>query len=106
MSKKFLLVLAMFVPFGLYSIYVLLQVGYLGLFKGAMVNISAIQVLLDLVIVCAMACAWMLHDAKAKGRNAWPYVLITLLAGSFGPMLYVMVGELRGREASANPATS
>ena len=31
---------------------------------------------------------WMWKDAQATGRNVWPFVGITVFAGSFGPLLY------------------
>ncbi len=77
--------------FGAYSGYVLLHYGYLGLFQAAMANAATWQVLLDLVIVCALAISWMLRDAREHGRRAWPYVLLTLAAGSFGPLLYLLI---------------
>ena len=67
-----------------------------GLIEGASANLGAIQVLWDLVIVCLLACFWMVADARRRGRNAWPFVAITLFAGSFGPLLYILVGEFAG----------
>ena len=106
MTKKSFAVLALFIPFAIYTTYVLLQVGYMGLIKDATVNLSAIQVLLDLVIVCLLACVWMYQDAKAKGRNPWPFLAVTLVGGSFGPLLYLLFGELRQRDPAAAPAAS
>ena len=63
----------------------------MALFQAAMANAATWQVLLDLVIVCALAISWMLRDAREHGRRAWPYVLLTLAAGSFGPLLYLLI---------------
>lgn len=70
-----------------------MQVGYLGIWQAGVANPGALQVLLDLVIVCALASAWMLVDARERGLAAWPFVAITLAAGSFGPLLYLMYRE-------------
>jgi hypothetical protein len=49
----------------------------------------------DLVIVCVLACGWMRRDASARGLPAWPFIVVTLVAGSFGPLLYLIVREWR-----------
>lgn len=85
------LLIAVFVAFGVYSSWVMLQVGYMGIWTGALDNFGSQQVLLDLVILGVLACGWMLQDAKARGANAWPFVLLTLGAGSFGPLLYLIL---------------
>jgi len=52
-------------------------------------------VFIDLVIVGVLACFWMSKDARGRGLTAWPFILITVFAGSFGPLLYLVVRELR-----------
>jgi hypothetical protein len=78
--------------------------GYLGILSFHFTSSAGVQVILDLVIVCVLALLWILDDAKRNGRTAWPYVVITLALGSFGPLLYLLVGEVtrsaaRGRYA-------
>jgi hypothetical protein len=33
---------------------------------------------------------WIWHDAKAQGRNPWPWIIATLAVGSFGPLVYLL----------------
>lgn len=97
MNARGLALIAILLPFSALTLYAVTQVGYVGIFTSVMANAGTWQVLVDLVIVCLLACVWMLADARAQGRNAWPFVAITLAAGSFGPLLYLLTRELRGR---------
>ncbi|HUP92938.1 MAG TPA: DUF2834 domain-containing protein [Solimonas sp.] len=101
MSATTLILAAVFAAFGLYSSYVMLEVGYFGIWSAGIANAASLQVLLDLVITCLLISSWMVIDARRNGRNAWPYVLLTLAAGSFGPLLYLLVGRLATRKSSA-----
>ncbi len=71
-----------------------------GLLLAGMANPGALQILADVVIVCCLAIAWMVQDARDRGVAVWPYVLITLTAGSFGPLLYLIRREWVTRDAS------
>ena len=53
---------------------------------------------MDLVIACSLAIVWMVRDAHERGRNPWPFVGITLVAGSIGPLVYLL---MRQRAVSA-----
>lgn len=84
------LILAIFLPFAAYSSYVLVQVGYWGIFE-AHFHPAGMQVLSDLVIACTLLMVWMWRDAAASGRNVWPFLVLTLTMGSIGPMLYLLL---------------
>lgn len=84
------LILAILLPFGLYSTYAVYEIGYFGIFASH-AHIAGMQVLADLVIACTLALVWMWRDAAATGRNIWPYVLLTLTLGSIGPLLYLLL---------------
>jgi len=92
MRLPFLSLLLVTAAFGIYTAYVIWQVGYIGIFTSHF-HLAGMQVLLDLVIVCGLAILWMIHDARQNGRQVWPYVLLTLAAGSFGPLLYLLLGN-------------
>ena len=89
-----LFLIAIFVLFDAYTFYAIYQVGYFGIFEAGMAN-PGLQVLFDLVIACGLISWWMVVDARATGRNPWPYLLITLAAGSFGPLLYLLLAGER-----------
>lgn len=46
--------------------------------------------LVDLVIALGLFLAWMWKDAKAAGRNPWPWLLLTLATGSIGALVYLL----------------
>jgi len=95
------LLLAILAAFGLYSVAVMWQVGYLGIWQAGTTSPAALQILLDLVIACLLISSWMLADARARGLAAWPFVLITVAAGSFGPLLYLLYRDFRPQPAHA-----
>ena len=95
------LLFATLAAFGAFSLYVMWDFGYLGIWRAGLASPAAAQVLLDLVIACLLISTWMLGDARARGLNAWPFVAITLAAGSFGPLLYLIYREFRPQLAAA-----
>lgn len=94
-SRLWMLAMAI-VAFGALTAVALAEVGYWGIIKPHFESWGAGQVLADLTIMGLLACLWMWKDARERGGNAWPFVLLTLAAGSFGPLLYLVLRELRG----------
>jgi hypothetical protein len=86
------LLIAILLPFSFVTLYALSQVGYVGIFL-AHNHPAGYQVLFDLVIACLLCMTWIIRDAKAQGRNPWPFVLLTLTLGSFGPLLYLLLSK-------------
>jgi Terpene cyclase DEP1 len=95
MSSRLIVLVMVIAGFGVLSALALMDVGYLGIIEPHFRSLGAAQVFADLVILALLACVWMIDDARSRGRRAWPFILITLVAGSFGPLLYLAVRELR-----------
>ena len=90
MNIKPAVLLLILAPFSLVTAYALWEVGYIGIFTSSLANWGTAQVLCDLVVTSLLAIIWMVNDARSRGTNAWPFVVVTLLAGSFGPLLYLL----------------
>lgn len=102
MSARLILLGVVIAAFGALTTLALLDVGYFGILAPHFTSWGEGQVLADLVILGLLACVWIVRDAPGRGLPAWPFVLLTLVAGSFGPLAYLVVGELRsGRQGGA-----
>jgi hypothetical protein len=104
MSTRLVLLIAVTFAFGVLSTLALMDVGYFGIIAPHFQTWGGGQVFADLVILAVLAVLWMAKDARERGLNAWPFIALTVVAGSFGPLLYLIVRELRstaGRPASA-----
>ncbi|MGH8541771.1 MAG: DUF2834 domain-containing protein [Stenotrophobium sp.] len=89
------LLILVILAFGALSTLALEQHGYWGIIAYHLPSSAGWQVGADLVIACTLACIWMIGDARKSGRNVWPYLLITLVMGSFGPLFYLLIGSFR-----------
>ncbi len=89
--------------FGLFSAYVMWEVGYLGIWRAGMGSLGAWQVLVDLVVMSCIALGFIWRDAQRTGRTVWPFALVTLAAGSFGPLLYLLLDR---RPSATAPSRS
>ncbi len=84
------LTLTVIILFGAYSLVPVYQFGYAGVFRETFANSATTQVSLDLIIALSLICAWMWTDAKQNGWSPIPFIVITIVAGSFGPLLYLL----------------
>jgi hypothetical protein len=92
--------------FGALTTVALFDVGFIGIIEGELSGWGHRQVFADLVIACILGCFWMAGDAPKRGLPAWPFIVITLLAGSFGILFYLVARELRKQQGGNAAATS
>lgn len=83
--------------FGAFTAKVLWEVGFWGILEPHFRNWGPAQVFTDLVIMALVACGLIVEDARRRGVAAWPYVALTLVAGSFGPLIYLVKREMGNR---------
>ena len=83
-------VLADFAALTAYALHVH---GVGGLLAAATANVATIAATVDLVIALSLVSLWMWQDARDRGVSAMPYLLLTLVFGSVGPLLYLIRRE-------------
>ena len=60
------------------------------------------QMVIDLYLMAGLACLWMVNDAHSRGRSlvsVLPYLLITAVFVSAGPLLYIVVRGFAGERS-------
>ena len=58
------------------------------------------QVVIDLYLLATLAGVWMYRDARKRGQTVWsvvPYLMVTAVFVSIGPLLYLVVRAIRER---------
>jgi len=91
------------IAFGAFSTYAVMQVGYLGIFQAGTASIGALQILIDLVIMSTVAMGFIWRDTQRSGRSFWPFAALTLAAGSFGPLLYLLLAPVDSKQPESTP---
>jgi fatty acid desaturase len=90
MNKKQWLLAFVLCAFAVLNAYVLYQYGYSGFIELVTANAATVAVLVDLTIALTLVVLWMWNDAKRRGISALPYLGLTLVLGSIGPLLYLL----------------
>lgn len=94
-----LLAILILIPFTVLSAYALWDVGYIGIWDYQRHSSAGLQVIVDLVIAMVLILVWLVPDARKAGKNPWPWVVLTVVTGSFGPLIYLIF-----RKSSAEKA--
>lgn len=97
------LAIALIVPFTALTAYAVAEVGYLGVIEQLLAGPANWQIAYDLVAALLLVLGFMIRDARAHGRNPWPYVAVTLVLGSFGPLIYFALGRSGTTVGAAAP---
>lgn len=78
------------VLFAAQTVYAISQFGVLGLFIEATQNSATLQIFIDLILCASLLILWIRHDSKQLNRNFPFWAMLTLIAGAFGPLLYLL----------------
>ena len=93
--KRFLLA-ALLVDFVALTVYALYASGLSGAIElYALGEVWTYQLTADFLIALGISVAWMIGHARARGVSWVPYLILTLLLGSIGPLSYVVIHAMR-----------
>jgi len=109
MTKKQWLIGIVLADFVALNVWAAMQYGYVGVFREVLSTLPGILVSVDLTIALTMVAVWMWNDAKRRGIAVVPYLVVGLLLGSIGPLLYLLRtsgSEAPGMSGVPLPATS
>ena len=87
------LAIVLLIPFLILTAYALYAVGFVGIFDYQRHSPAGWQVFADLVISLILILTWLVPNAKAKGRNPWPWVVATLFLGVISPLVYLATAK-------------
>lgn len=105
MTKIQILLGIVLAVFGFETAWAIAQFGYIGFFENLLsAGFPTLLVAFDLVIALGLVMAWMWNDARERGATVWPYLVVTLLVGSVGPLAYLIRREsARKQVANVEP---
>lgn len=93
MNWKVIVLSAFLVEFLGLTGYTVYTMGYAGFYEAAAANAATLTLSYDLVIALGLFSVWMVKDARERGTSFAPYLVVTLLLGSAGPLLYLIRRE-------------
>lgn len=106
MNRRMLLLLALLAAFQAISGFAVYQHGYLGLWRLIGQDSGTVQLFSDLTVAMLLITSWMGRDSRTSGVPAWPYILLTIAAGSFGPLSYLLHREWVARSRLSAPPSA
>ena len=90
MNTNRTIVAAVLAGFAALNVYVLSEHSIVELFELVLANSATTLAFVDLLIALSLVSVWIWQDARAHDTSPWPYLIITALTGSIGPLLYLL----------------
>ncbi len=85
------LLIAVILAFGAYTAAAVIEHGFSDFIEKIVDNTATLQVVIDLSIVATLALIWMYRDSRSANSPPFlPNAIVTVFAGSFGPLTYLL----------------
>ena len=72
------------------SAWALFEHGYLALWRLPFQDSGTLQMFCDLAVGMLLVSVWMVRDARKRQVRVAPFLVLTVAAGSLGPLLYLL----------------
>ncbi|MEL7296137.1 MAG: DUF2834 domain-containing protein [Pseudomonadota bacterium] len=92
--------IALLLPFAGITALAVKDFGIVGIFEHFLANSAGWQGFADLVVALTLTMSWMIADARRLGRNVWPFIGVTFVLGSFGPLAYLLTRRQAATDVS------
>jgi hypothetical protein len=99
MSTRSLVYSALLVPFLALSAFALGTEGLVGFVGAMLAGPSTVLASVDLMLSLGLILFWMHADSRASATPFAPYLLVTLVLGVAGPLMYLIHREARAPRA-------
>ncbi len=93
LSLKLILLSLLCLDFVGMSIWVIIEMGYVGVFEWVFSTPAGWLTMADMGIALGLVSIWLYRDATARGVSPVPYLVLTAGLGSAGPLLYLIRRE-------------
>lgn len=104
MTARGFLVAVVLIAFIGFTSLIIAEHGFVGFFRELLSSSVGVQVFCDLAIALCLVLSWMRTDARTNRLPFVPYLTVTLVAGSIGPLAYLLHRELRRTRSTPNLA--
>ena len=93
MNTKQILLAIVTLDFLAFTVWVVAEHGFVGVFAEVLSTWPGVQVFTDLAIALTIVLVGMVMDARRRGISVLPFVIATLALGSLGPLAYLIRRE-------------
>ncbi len=104
MNRKQIVLWVVLLDFVALTAYAVYQQGYMAFYDNIFGSPIGVQLGVDLVLALGLALTWMWNDARERGAAFWPYLLVTCVLGTIGPLVYLIRRESQLAERAESPA--
>ncbi len=93
------LLIGAFAEFAALNVWAVAGNGLMPLLEQALATPGGKLLTADLAIALTLVAVWVHRDAKARGANAWAWVVATFATGSLAPLAYLIKRTLQDKPA-------
>ncbi|HSH01401.1 MAG TPA: DUF2834 domain-containing protein [Anaerolineae bacterium] len=88
---KRITIIGTLILFSILTLIALFTDGLSGFPTAITYSYASLQIYIDLVIAIIIINVWLWHDARQNNHNPWPWLIASLIVGSFSPLIYLLL---------------